>query len=371
LAKASEIGIVCSSEFEYQTMLVEKLVETVPCIEMARFTLSGTETTWYAIRLARVHTGKRKIIKFEGHFHGFNDYLQYNFWPSRGEGLPSVKAEAIGFPEEMQDHVIVLPFNDKEALETTIRNQGDRIAAVILEPLNYNSGAIEPANGYLQLLRKLTAENHIVLIFDEILSGFRTGPECIQGFYGVTPDLCTIGKSIGGGLPLSAFAGKREIMQNVAPVGKMMHSGTYNGHLVNILCGNAFMDVIMKPGAYEDILRLSERLYQGLNRAFEKSGLKAIVQGVGCRFCILFGAAAEQKPRSYSDVSEQNWNIGYRLFQETLKRGVYFHSAWHHGLSLAHTDSDVDQIIEAVEEAAETVVGQPTTEDAKSDRSTF
>jgi glutamate-1-semialdehyde 2,1-aminomutase len=359
LAKAAEIGIVCATEFEQQTLLAEKLIETVPCMEMVRFTLSGTETTSYAVRLAHVYTGRRKVVKIEGHFHGFNEYLQYNCWPSSGDGLPAVKAESGGFPEQLQDSVIVLPFNDIEAVERTIHAEADQIAALILEPLNYNAGCIEPLEGYLQRLRKLTADHGIVLIFDEILSGFRTGPDCIQGYYGVTPDLCTIGKPIGGGLPLSAFGGKREIMQQVAPLGKMMHTGTYHAHLVNILCGNVFMDVIMKPGAYGRTLRLSERLYEGLNRAFRNAGLKAAVRGVGCRFGLLFGTAAEKKPQSYHDVSGQNWDIGYRLFRETLKRGVYFHSAWHHGLSLVHSDSDVDQVIEVVEEAAKIVAAQP------------
>ena len=358
LAKVGEMGVACSMEFTAQVELAEKLSSAVPSAEMVRFTLSGTETTWYAVRLARVFTGKSKIIKFEGHFHGYNDYLQYNYWPLPGHGLPNLQEETPGFPAEAREQVIVLPFNDLQAVEETIEREGDQIAGVFLEPVNYNSGGIQPREGYLQGLRKLTEENDILLVFDEILSGFKTGTSCIQGYYGVTPDVTTLGKAIGGGTPLSAFVGRRRIMESVAPSGAMMHSGTYNANSANILCGNAFMDVVMQPGFYEDHIERSRRLFEGLNTVFASIGFPAVARGLGLRFGLLFGEAAkapEKEPVSYSDVEGQDWVLGRAFFREAFQRGIFYNNGWHQGISFAHTDEDVDQILEASSEAARAV----------------
>jgi glutamate-1-semialdehyde 2,1-aminomutase len=351
LAKAGELGIMCASESPYQVELAEKLRAAIPCAEMARFTLSGTETTGYAVRLARAVTGRMKVVKFEGHFHGFNDYLQFNFWPPAGKGWPAVHREAPGFPG-MEEHIIILPFNDAQLLEQTLAEHQDEIACVILEPLNYNSGGICPRPGYLQLLRELTQKLGIVLIFDEILSGFRTGASCMQGHYGVTPDLCTLGKALGGGVPLSAFVGKREIMRHIAPVGPVMHSGTYNANLVNILPGLAFMNEISRPDFYPAFLARCDRLYTGMNAAFQKTGLKARVQGVGARFGLLFGAAGSGPFESYADAARQDWALHYRFCATAAARGVYFHTQWHHGISAACSDADVDTIIQVVGDVA-------------------
>ena len=351
LIKAGELGVMCSMENEYQVELAEKISAAIPAAEMVRFTLSGTETTWYAVRLARTVTGRQKIVKFEGHFHGFNDYLQFNFWPPLDQAWPAIHQEAPGVPG-MDKHIIILPFNDAALLEKTLTERKDEIACVILEPLNYNSGGIRPLPGYLELLRELTTRLGIILIFDEILSGFRTGPSCMQGYLHVTPDLCTIGKALGGGTPLSAFAGKREIMRQVAPLGKSMHSGTYNGNLANILPGIAFMDEITRPTFYPPLLQRSERLYAGMNAAFQKAGLKARVQGTGARFSILFGAAAEGPYTSYRDAARQDWGLAVPFFAEATARGVFFHTMWHHGLSCAHSDADVEQVISVVGEVA-------------------
>jgi glutamate-1-semialdehyde 2,1-aminomutase len=358
LAKAAEMGIACAWEYPEETELAEKLCAAVPSAEMVRFTLSGTENTWYAVRLARVYTGKTKMIKMEGHFHGFNDYLQYNYWPASGKGLPNLQEETPGFPPESKEHVIVLPFNDIEAVERTIAEEGDDIAGIILEPVNYNSGCILPKPGYLEALRRLTSDNNILLIFDEILSGFKTGKECVQGYYGVTPDVTTLGKALGGGVPLSAYVGRREVMETVAPVGAMMHSGTYNANSTNIYCGNAFMDFVGEPGAYAGLLSRSERLYAGLNNTFVDTGLPARAEGLGARFGLLFGQAAAKAPENYKDVATQDWEIGRAFFREAFDRGVIFTSGWHHGLSFAHTDDDVEEILQVTREAAAAVVAK-------------
>ena len=359
LHKAGELGIMCAAESVYQIELAEKIAAAIPCAEMVRFTLSGTETTWYAVRLARVVTGRRKVVKFEGHFHGYNDYLQFNFWPPPDKAWPHIHQEAPGLPGAEQ-HVIVLPFNDLAILEQTLSEHKDEIACVILEPLNYNSGGILPLPGYLQALRRLTEKHGIVLIFDEILSGFRTGPGCMQTYFGVTPDLCTLGKALGGGVPLSAFAGKRAVMQHVAPAGPAMHSGTYNANLANILPGLAFMDEIARVDFYPPLLARCERLYAGMNAAFKKAGLRARVQGTGARFGILFGDAAEGPFTKGSDLARQDWDMAGRFFLAATRRGVYFHTARHHGISVAHTDADIEQVIETTEAAAQETAREVT-----------
>jgi glutamate-1-semialdehyde 2,1-aminomutase len=358
LVKAGEMGIACAMEFPQQVELAEKLSSAVPSAEMVRFTMSGTETTWYAVRLARVHTGKTKIVKMEGHFHGYNDYLQYNYWPAPGKGLPKLQEETPGFPPEAREHVIVLPYNDIEAVEELVAARGDEIAGIILEPVNYNSGGILPRDGYLPRLRTITEENNILLIFDEILSGFRTGTDCIQGYYGVTPDITTLGKAIGGGVPLSAFVGRRAVMESVAPLGAMMHSGTYNANASTIFCGNAFMDAVAQPGVYDALLERSEKFYVELNGVFTAAGFPARVCGLGARCGILFGEAASKDPESYADVAGQDWNLGRAFFREAFDRGVFFNNGWHQGLSFAHSDSDVDQILSASGAAARSLAGR-------------
>ncbi len=356
LNRAGQMGIACATEFPEQVELAEKVCAAVPSAEMVRFTLSGTETTWYIVRLARLFTGRKKIIKIEGHFHGYNDYLQFNYWPKPGEGLPAVRPETPGFPEESADNIIVLPFNDPGALEETIRQRGGEIAAVIMEPVNYNSGCIMPGDGYLRKVRDITAGNGILLVFDEILSGFRTGPDCMQGYYGVTPDICALGKALGGGAPLSAFAGRRDIMSLIAPEGRMMHSGTYNANAVGILCGNAFMDAAAEKDAYPPLLTRSSRLYEGMNAAFAGARMPAEVKGLGCRFGILFGASAGATPLSYADVAGQDWDMAYAFFREAFRRGVFFNGGWHHGISFAHSDDDVSRVIQVCGEAAQAVM---------------
>lgn len=352
LRQAGDLGVMCSAESIYQIELAEKIAAAVPCAEMVRFTLSGTETTWYAVRLARTVTGRRMVVKFEGHFHGYNDYLQYNYWPPAGQTWPNIYPEAPGLPGA-ESFVIVLPFNDATLLEQTLSERRDEIACVILEPVNFNSGGMTPLPGYLQTLRRLTEQYGIILIFDEILSGFRTGAGCMQAHLGVTPDLCTLGKALGGGVPLSAFAGKRSVMSNIAPAGRAMHSGTYNANLVNILPGLAFMNEIAQPGFYPGLLARCARLYAGMNAAFARAGVAARVQATGARFNILFGEASRRPLVSYADALHQDGDMALRFYKACLPRGVYFHPAWHHGISAAHSDADIDEVIAATQAAAQ------------------
>lgn len=352
-----DLGIMCAYENEMQSTLAKRLAETIPCIDMVRFTLSGTETTYYAIKLAREYTKRKYVVKFEGHFHGFNDYLAYNYWPSKEDMWPKITPAQKGLPDYLQQGFIVLPFNDFELVEKTLTKRGHEIAAVILEPVNYNSGTILPQEGFLEHLRKLTNEQGIVLIFDEILSSYKTGPGCMQEKFGITPDLCCIGKAIGGGLPLSLFGGKQEIMSHVSPLGDAQHSGTYNAPVILMAAGNAFLDVIEEKGFYEKLLSRSDRLCSGMNEIMNRLGFIGRVQYFGARFSLLFGPPAVRTViNNYGDMVDNDWDLLLAFYKACLKHGIHIHTMQHHGISSAHTDEDVDQLLERIEESLREVM---------------
>jgi glutamate-1-semialdehyde 2,1-aminomutase len=350
-------GIMCSFEMEEQGEAARRLTEMVPSAELVRFTTSGTETTWHAIRTARMYTGRDVVVKFEGHFHGYHDYLGFSTWPDPEKAgpfeTPATLPESGGIPAGLQEYVTVLPFNDTETLERTLRARAHEIAAVIMEPINFNSGGILPTPEFLQTLRNLTRELDIVLIFDEILSGFRTGASCAQGYLGVTPDMCTLGKAIGGGLTLSAFAGSREVMGAVSPLGGAVHSGTFNAHPLPILAANAFLKLAEQASFWEHFERLQERLYPNLRDIFARAGLPVQVQALGNRFCLNYGM--ESEPTNYRDSMKYDKELAARFQAVAQEEGVYFHSLWHSGLSAMHTLEDIDLALEGIERAAKRV----------------
>ena len=355
--RALDMGVICAYETEDHGRLAQKIVELIPCADLVRFTGSGTETTMHCIRLARAFTGKDRIVRFEGHYHGLHDYLHIGGRPPISKAgpaeAPTPYIESAGVPEGMKDYVIPLPFNDLGVVERTLQRQKDRIAAVILEPVNYNAGCILPKEGYLEGLRRLTRDSGVLLIFDEILSGFRTGPGCAQAYYGVTPDLCTLGKALGGGLPISAFCGRREIMEHVAPLGGSAHSGTYNGHLINVVAALAALEEISSPGFYDHLFALADRLYEGFTDAFRRTGVKGHIQHLGARFGIFFGIEGEVT--NYRQSERHDRGMMLRFIREAAERGVYFHDyggiAVHHGFSSAHTAEDIDRALEGIEGA--------------------
>jgi len=359
--RALELGILCAHETPYQSAVADRLAGLVPAIDVVRFSGSGTETTWHTIRTARAFTGRAKVVKFEGHFHGYHDYLGYSAWPPLDQAGPASQptpyVESAGIPRELATLVIVLPWNDVDALERTLRAQGSDIAAVIMEPVNYNSGSIVPRPGYLEAARELTTQYGALLVFDEILSGFRTGPGGAQEYFGVTPDLCTLGKALGGGTALSAFGGRRDVMATLAPSGRVVHSGTFNGHLIPILAAEAFLDEIAHPDFWPRLERLETTFYAGLRSTFERAGLPVWVQALGARFSLLFGLDAE--PTNYRDVARVDRELARRFYGACLEEGVYFHDAWHHGFSSVHTQADLDEALDGVERAARRVAAAP------------
>jgi glutamate-1-semialdehyde 2,1-aminomutase len=354
IREAASLGVLCAFETEYQSEVATRISEMVPSAELVRFTNTGTETVWHAIRTARTFTGRQKIVKFEGHFHGYSDVIGYSMWPPLSEAGPAEAPNSVpqsgGMPPAGAADVIVLPWNDLGALEQTIERHGPEIAVVVMEPINYNSGTLMPMPGYLEGVRELTRAHGIVLLFDEILSGFRTGPSCAQGYLGITPDMCTLGKCLGGGTVLSAFAGRRDVMGAVAPLGPAVHSGTFNANLVPILAGRAFLQVVGEPAFWAKMDELENHFHAELRAIFERSGERVRVQAVGARFSMLFGL--DREPHDYRDVAGVDRARETAFYAAALERGVYFHYSWHHGFSAMHTRVDLDEALGRIEDAA-------------------
>lgn len=359
VARATELGVMCGYETEHQTRLAERIAELIPSAELVRFAGSGTETTWHALRTAKVATGRTKVVKFEGHFHGYNDTLGYSFWPTPEQAgpaeAPRTVPESEGMPAAGIADTIVLPWNDAAALEDVLATHGTQIAAVIMEPVNIDSGTILPQPGYLEAARELTRRHGVVLIFDEILSGFRMGVDCAQGQFRVTPDMTTLGKTLGGGTALSAFVGSREVMSAVAPLGRAVHSGTYNAHLIPIMAGLAFLDVATDPGFYPGLRALEAAFYPELQAIFDRAGVPVLVHANGARFSLLFGM--REAPVRYRDTLAHDNETATRFYGLALDEGVYFHAAWHHGFSAMHTRADLDEALDKIERAARRLAG--------------
>jgi glutamate-1-semialdehyde 2,1-aminomutase len=351
-------GAVCGYETEKHVELAQMISETIPCAERVRFANSGTEATMVALRLARAATGRAKILKFWGHFHGLHDYVLYNAHsPNQGKAGQRLSPlrESAGIPPALDDLVIVIPWNDPEALDIVLREQGHEIAAVIMEPINYNQGCLVTTTEYLEMVRHLCTEYGIILIFDEVLSAFRTGPGCAQGLYGVIPDLCAVGKAIANGIPIAVLAGRAAVMDHLRPGGDTAHSGTYSGHLFAVLAAIATLREIRRPGFYDQINTRANRLYTGINEAFRRHGLPARAQGLGARFGLYFGVT--EPVVSFADACRQDSVTAARFMRTAADRGVYLHSygalvIGHHGFSAAHTAGDIEEVLDRLDSAA-------------------
>jgi glutamate-1-semialdehyde 2,1-aminomutase len=359
IQQALDMGVICAYETEHHSQVAETLCRLIPCAEQVRFANSGSEATFSALRVARAVTGRHKILKFEGHFHGLHDVVVWNAHGPARDAFPTYpyvppQVESAGVPPQCADLVLVIPWNDPAAIRQALREHGDELAAVICEPVNYNSGCIPPAPGLLELLRAETAQRGICLIFDEVLSSFRMAAGGAQAYYGVTPDLCTLAKAVANGLPLAVVAGKREFMQVLSPLGPAAHSGTYSGHLFAVLAARAALQEIEQPGFYDRIFAAADRLYGGLTALFATHGVPARVQGLGARFGIYFGVTHEVN--AYQDAARIDGDLAVRFIRECFARGVYFHNygtmaLGHHGFSAAHTAADIDETLSRVEDA--------------------
>lgn len=353
VARAVELGVVCAYETEHHVALAQLVAELVPCAEMVRFAGSGTETVMHALRLARAATGRELLIKFEGHFHGYADTLNYSWAPPLARAgppeAPRPYPESAGMPRQLGELVVVVPFNDPAALEAAFARYGDQAACLILEPINYDSGCIPPAPGFLELCRDLCDRHGALLLFDEVLTAFRMAPGGAQELTGVVPDLCVLGKAFGGSLPISAIAGRRAVMRHMRPEGESEMSGTYLAHLTCVLGAIAALERYREPGFYRRLEELGRRFYGGFQRLIDQRGLPVRLQYVGPRFGLYFGL--DGAVTNYRQAAAQDRELLRHFVAGCIERGVYFHLAAHHGFSAAHDEVALDRALAGIEGA--------------------
>lgn len=338
-------GLSFGAPTEREIDMAERLCELLPSLEMVRLVSSGTEATMSAIRLARGFTGRDAIVKFEGCYHGHADSLLVK----AGSGLLTFgNPSSAGVPEDFAKHTLVLDYNNPAELEDTFKARGGEIACVIIEPIAGNMNLVKPSAEFMHLLRRLCTEHGTVLIFDEVMTGFRVGPRGVQGLFGITPDLTTLGKVIGGGMPVGAFGGRRDIMEKIAPLGGVYQAGTLSGSPVAVAAGLASLEQIAKPGFYEVLTARTERLVAGLNAAAARHGVTFIADSVGGMFGLYFAKAV---PQSYADVMVSDRERFNRFFHAMLEAGHYFApSAFEAGfVSAAHSEADIDSTVAAAE----------------------
>ena len=342
-AKGLSFGAPTEAEYEMASMLCKLL----PSLELVRLVSSGTEATMTAIRLARGFTGRHKIIKFEGCYHGHADALLVK----AGSGaLTFGQPSSAGVPPEVVAHTLALDFNDIEGVARAFERSGKDIAAVIVEPVAGNMNLVLPRKEFIDGLRQLCTRHGAVLIFDEVMTGFRVGPQGAQGLYGIRPDLTTLGKVVGGGMPLGAFGGRREIVQCVAPLGPVYQAGTLSGNPVAVAAGRATLNLVQAPGFFERLAARTATLTEGLSRAAQAAGVKFSAQSIGGMFGIYFSAPP---PQSYAEVMACDREAFNRFFHAMLDGGVYLApSAFEAGfVSAAHSAADIDQTVSVAQRA--------------------
>jgi glutamate-1-semialdehyde 2,1-aminomutase len=350
-------GAACSYENELHTELARLLCETIPCCERVRFTSSGTEATMHCLRLARAFTGRPKILKLEGNFHGYHDQVMFAIGTPANrlgpESAPTLHPGSAGIAAGLEHNLVVVPYNRPDLLEAALRRHAAELAAVICEPIYYNAGCVIPSPEFVAALRRLTREHGVLLIFDEVLSAFRMAPGGAQEFLRVTPDLCTLGKAVGGGYPLSVFGGRRDIMERLMPTGDCQHSGTYNGHVIAVAAGLAAVTAYRQSEFYVHINAVGDRLHGGLQGLFTRHGVAARVQGLGARFGVYFGVT--EQVRNYRDAVRHQREQMLRFVKAAIDHGVYFHdyggAACHHGFCAAMTLTNVDEVLHRLDGA--------------------
>ena len=343
--EAASKGLSFGAPTEAEIELAELLVQRVPSMEMVRLVSSGTEATMSAIRLARGFTGRDTLVKFEGCYHGHADSLLVK----AGSGMLTFgNPSSSGVPADLAQHTLVLDYNDAQQLRDAFARHGKGIACVIVEPVAGNMNLIAPKPEFLQAMRELCTQYGAVLIFDEVMTGFSVGPGSAQGLYGITPDLSTFGKVVGGGMPLGAFGGRRDIMEKIAPLGPVYQAGTLSGNPLSVAAGLVTLKKIAAPGFYEHLTAKTKALVEGLSAAARTRGVSLSAQSVGGMFGLYFAATP---PTSYAEVMACDKEAFNRFFHAMLEKGVYLApSAFEAGfVSAAHSDADIAATVAAAD----------------------
>ena len=350
--KTLKNGLGFGAPTAIETELAKRVCEIVPSIEMVRMVSSGTEATMSAIRLARGYTGRDKIIKFEGCYHGHSDSLLVK----AGSGALTLGVPTSpGVPAALAEHTLTLDFNDLEQVQNAFKEYAGQIACIIIEPVAGNMNCIPPEPGFLEGLRELCTQDGAVLIFDEVMTGFRVSLGGAQAYYNVTPDLTTLGKVIGGGLPVGAFGGKKEIMHHIAPLGPVYQAGTLSGNPVSMSAGLATLELISKPGFYESLSEKTGQLVNGVLEAAKANGIPLCSNQVGAMFGFFF--SDEARISRYKQVTQCNIERFQRFYHAMLDEGVYLApSAYEAGfVSSCHTSADIDATIAAADRVFKTL----------------
>jgi glutamate-1-semialdehyde 2,1-aminomutase len=345
--EAAARGLSFGAPTEAEIDIADLLCEMLPSLEMVRLVSSGTEATMSAIRLARGFTGRDVLIKFEGCYHGHSDSLLVK----AGSGMLTFgHPSSGGVPDDLAQHTLVLDYNDAAQLADAFAKHGDKIAAVIVEPVAGNMNLIAPKQEFLQAMRDLCTQHGAVLIFDEVMTGFRVGLGCAQGLFGITPDLTTLGKVIGGGMPVGAFGGRRDIMEKIAPLGPVYQAGTLSGNPVAVAAGLKTLELIRAPGFYERLGASTKQLTDGLAAAAKNAGVAFSAQSVGGMFGLYFSATC---PTSYAEVMQSDKDAFNVFFHDLLDAGHYLApSAFEAGfVSAAHSEADLQATIAAAAQA--------------------
>lgn len=357
---AIEKGFYWGYDSQETIDLAKELCKLIPSAERVRLVNTGTEVTLSALRLARAYTGREIVIRFEGHFHGMHEMIWYNH---NNEGKMDEIGEienipdGAGFPKCFSEAVKNVEFNDYDALERVVNRYKDQVAAIIMEPISYNCGCYPARKEYLEKVRDLCTREGIVLIFDEVICGFRMRSGSAQAYYGVTPDLTTLAKAIGGGLPIAALVGKKEIMEMGGPTGPAGVSGTYSGALMPVMAALECAKMIQEPEFYDHIEKIGDALYGGIEALMKKHGIKGHVRGVGARFAIYFGVEDPEDDYNWRTVKQKfDMEFNSKFLTECLKEGIYFHNYGtspvpaHNGFGIQHTLEDIAYTLDKIDQ---------------------
>jgi glutamate-1-semialdehyde 2,1-aminomutase len=346
LKKVTENGTSFGAPTLIENELAKLVIERVPSIEIVRMVNSGTEATMSALRLARGYTGRNKIVKFEGCYHGHGDSLLIK----AGSGVATLGLpDSPGVPEAVAQNTITVPYNDLESVRYAFERFGEDIAAVIVEPVAGNMGVVPPVPGFLQGLRDITKQYGALLIFDEVMTGFRVDYHCAQGYFGIEPDLTCLGKVIGGGLPVGAYGGKAEIMEKVAPSGPIYQAGTLSGNPLAMTAGYETL-IQLTPETYDEFRKKADRLEEGLREAAEKYEIPHTINRAGSMIGFFF---TNEEVTNYEKAKTSNLEMFATYYREMAEQGIFLPPSQFEGLFLSteHTDEDIEKTIAAAERA--------------------
>jgi glutamate-1-semialdehyde 2,1-aminomutase len=340
--ETAEKGTSFGAPTELETKMAKMVTERMPSVDIVRMVNSGTEATMSAIRLARAYTKRTKILKFEGSYHGHSDSLLIK----AGSGVATLGLpDSPGVPMDLAQSTLTVPYNDLDSVRLAFEKFGEEIAAVIVEPVAGNMGVVPPQPGFLEGIREITEQYGTVLIFDEVMTGFRVDYYSAQGRYNVMPDLTTMGKVIGGGLPVGAFGGKREIMEMIAPVGPVYQAGTLSGNPLAMAAGTATLEA-MTPQAYEELEKKGAMLEEGMKQNAEEAGVPHHINRVGSMVCLFF---TDEEVTSYEQAKSSDTGLFASYYKNMLEEGILLPPSQFEGMfvSMAHSESDIERTIEA------------------------